>query len=121
MTAKTLEEEAREIKRWSVTGSWENNGLCLCEEDSLGGWVTFSDHLAAATARDKEIEELRQKLADAEAKTAKWVLDDDAEEEKRLELLGFLHTAQYETVGGYGYWLMVPPVHIPEREAKLEQ
>ena len=68
-----------------------------------------------------EIEELRQKLADAEAKTAKWVLDDDAEEEKRLELLGFLHTAQYETVGGYGYWLMVPPVHIPEREAKLEQ
>lgn len=41
----TAPKDRPEIQRWAVTGSWENNGLYHCEEDSLGGWVRFSDHL----------------------------------------------------------------------------
>jgi len=99
-----------EIKRYTITGSWENNGLYHCEEDSLGGWVRFADHLADRDRLLAEIERL-------EAMVPRWV---DESEHARLLALGW-HSGPdaiwYRPIGAIEaewHYLMAPPIPLPE-------
>lgn len=59
MTDK-LRQEASGIKRYAMTYEYDSGIEPVLSE--RGDWVDIDDHLAAATAREKEIEELRAKL-----------------------------------------------------------
>lgn len=70
-----------------------------------------------ADERSTKIAALRAKLAEAEAKAAKWVTDD---EKARLMPLGYVFGPEMVWHRGPGmieaqwHWLMVPPVPLPE-------
>lgn len=61
MTAKTLEQEAREAAEGFADSVDAETGRTICKGSYMNGYI------AAATARDKEIEELRARVAELEA------------------------------------------------------
>ena len=84
MTAKTLEEEAREAaERWYPPGAGRLGGKLYAGKPAKEGFRERSSFqhgfLSAATLRDKEIEELRAKLASMREPI--WMLREEHERE----------------------------------------
>lgn len=65
-----LEREAREaIDRWELADTWDGSFMRRAED---GGYVMYVDHLAAATAREKELAELSIRNKDLAAAIGAW-------------------------------------------------
>lgn len=138
MTAKTLEEQAREMVGRLHEGQHGQAIIALRryaqdEYDQLKRataqhlrWIadtlvgSFSEATESAfvlgyTACDKEIEELRARVRELEGMVPKWVNTSDRAVLKNLK---WIESCAAQNLNGPGYlWLMVPPIPVPEGES----
>ena len=110
---KTLDQEAREAAEGFADSVDAETGRTICKGSYMNGY------LAAATARDKEIEELRARVAELEGLVPRWVAD---AEHTRLLALGWqcgpdvIWHRSPGMIEAEWHWLMVPPIQLPEGE-----
>ena len=116
---KTLEQEARELYKVIVSAMKPETPRYTEIGERIAEFHFVQGYLAAATARNKEIEELRARVAKLEGMVPKWV---DGDERARLIPRGWStgpemiwHRAP-GMVEAEWLWLMVPPTPLPEGE-----
>lgn len=105
-----LEKEARELYKVIVSAMKPETPRYTEIGEQIAEFQFVQGYLAAATARNKEIEELRARVKELAGMVPRWC---GVQGLDRLRALGW-HVAVANWQDKPPMWLMVPPIPLPE-------